>query len=103
MGWAVTGTALGQVLSRRLGCATCHSSDGSPKVGPTWKGLYGREEMLTGGLRVKVDEVYLYESITDPNAKIVRGFVPGFMPQDFGRKLSGSDIWAIIDYIKTLR
>ncbi len=99
----VTGAALGHVLSRRFGCATCHSSDGSPKIGPTWKGLYGTEERLTGGVRVKVNEAYLYESIADPNAKIVKGFAPGFMPQDFGHKLSGSDIRAIIDYIKTLR
>ena len=57
--------------------------------------------MSNGGI-VKVDEAYLRESIVDPNATIVRGFVAGFMPQDFGSRLSGEQTQAIIEYIKTL-
>ncbi len=99
----MTGTALGKSLAYRFGCATCHSSDGSPKIGPSWKGLYGKEEILTGGARMHVDEAYLHESIVAPNAKIVKGYVAGFMPKDLGQKLSGPHIQAIIEYIKTLR
>ena len=50
-----------------------------------------------------MDEAYLYESIVDPNAKIVKGFPAEVMPQDFGQKLSDSEIQAIIEYIKTLQ
>lgn len=94
--------ALGRSLSARNGCAACHSVDGTSLIGPTWQGLFGKEEMLADGATVLVDEAYLIESILDPNAKIVRGFTPGIMPQDFAQKLSDEQIDAIIAYIKTL-
>lgn len=81
----------------------CPSVDGSPRVGPTWKGLFGKERALADGSTVKADEAYLRESIVDPNAKIAKGFPSDVMPQDFGQKLSEADIEAIIAYIKTLR
>ncbi len=95
--------ALGKALAARQGCLVCHSVDGSPRVGPTWKGLFGKEETLTDGSTVKVDEAYLRESIVDPDAKVVKGFPAGVMPQDFGQKLSDEEIQALIEYIKTLR
>ncbi len=93
----------GESLAKQYGCLTCHSVDGSRRVGPTWKGLFGKEETLADGSTVKVDEAYLRESIVDPNAKVVKGFPAGVMPQDFGQKLSDKEIQAIIEYIKTLR
>ena len=36
------------------GCGTCHSLDGSAKTGPTFKGLYGKTESITGGSTVTV-------------------------------------------------
>jgi len=95
--------ALGKSLAAKQGCLVCHSEDGSPRVGPTWKGLFGKEETLADGSTVKVDEAYLRESIVDPNVKIVKGFPAGVMPQDFGQKLSDEEIQAIIEYIKTLK
>lgn len=62
-------------------CSGCHSLDGSPGAGPTWLGIYGRQEALVDGTNVTVDDGYIYESITDPNAKIVEGFVANVMPQ----------------------
>jgi hypothetical protein len=38
----------------------------------------------------------------DPNAKIVEGFLPNLMPQNFDT-LPDSDIEAIIAYIKSLQ
>ena len=72
-------------------------------VGPTWKGIYGSQEALVDGTTVTVDDAYIRESIVDPNAKIVKGFPPNLMPQNFGDTLSDSDIAAIIDYIKSLK
>ncbi len=34
----------GQAWSEQFGCAACHSFDGSEKIGPTWQGLFGRDE-----------------------------------------------------------
>jgi cytochrome c oxidase subunit 2 len=65
-----------------FGCVSCHSLDGTPGVGPTWQGIYGREEMLDDGTAVIVDDAYILESIYDPNAKLVQGFAPA-MPQNY--------------------
>ena len=92
---------LGKKLFDKQGCSTCHSVDGTPKIGPTWKGLFGKEEPLTDGSKATVDENYLRESIVDPNAKIVQGFVPS-MPTYQG-KLKDKELDGIIAYIKSLK
>ena len=95
--------ALGKSLSARNGCLTCHSIDGNPGIGPTWRKLYGTVEALTDGSTMQVDDAYLRESIVDPNARIVKGFTGDIMPNDFDDKLSQEQILAIISYIKTLK
>lgn len=91
----------GKALVETSGCLGCHTVDGTPKVGPTFKGLYGREAHLEGDREVKADEEYIRESIYDPGAKIVKGF-PNIMPTFKGR-LADDDVAAVIAYIKTLR
>lgn len=63
-------------------CVSCHSTDGSPGVGPTWLGIYGRQEPLDDGTSVTVDDAYIRESIYDPNAKLVAGYAAA-MPQNY--------------------
>jgi cytochrome c oxidase subunit II len=92
----------GEALARELGCAACHSADGSSSVGPTWQGLFGRTRPLADGSEVTADEAYIRESIVDPNAKVAEGFSPGIMPQDFGERLSDDDIRSLIEYIISL-
>jgi cytochrome c oxidase subunit 2 len=92
---------LGKLLYEKQGCATCHTVDGSPKIGPTWKGTFGKQEQLADGSSVTVDENYIRESIVDPNAKIVQGFVPS-MPTYQG-KLKDKELDGIIAYIKSLK
>lgn len=94
--------SLGESLAAQNNCTRCHSIDGTPRRGPTWKGLFGKEESLADGSTVQVEEAYLRESIVDPKAKIVDGFSANIMAGDYGQKLSDSDIRAIIEYIKTL-
>ena len=67
----------GVALLRQNGCLDCHSLDGRPLVGPTFKGLSGSTvAVLTGGTRrsLKADEAYLVRSIVDPGADLVAGF-----------------------------
>lgn len=71
--------ARGQELAASLGCVACHSTDGTPLVGPTWQGLYGSERRLAGGQIVVADEAYLRESILQPDAQVVEGFPPEVM------------------------
>ena len=93
----------GETLAREQGCLGCHTTDGRELIGPTWKGLFGKEEKLDDGTTVTVDDAYLRESILDPNAKIVATFVGDLMPGNFRDRLSDQQIEAIIEYIKTVR
>ncbi len=87
-----------QIASEQV-CGTCHSTDGSRLVGPTWKNLYGHEVTLEDGSTVTADEEYLRESIVEPSAKVVQGFPPSMVPYD---QLSESEINSLIAYIKSL-
>ncbi len=89
---------LGEKMFNQQGCAACHSLDGSPKTGPTWKGLFGRTETMSDGTKVTVDENYIKQSILEPQAQIVQGFPPA-MPT-FKGKLSDKKIEGIIAFIK---
>lgn len=93
----------GMTLAQEQGCLGCHTTDGRELIGPTWKGLFGKEEKLDDGTTVTVDDAYLRESILDPNAKIVERFVDNIMPRDFRDRLSDQQIEAIIEYIKTVK
>jgi cytochrome c oxidase subunit 2 len=89
----------GRLLAQARGCVACHSVDGSNGVGPSWKGLYGRTETMADGSSVKADDAYLRQSITEPAARVVRGFPPVMPAQQF----SETDLAALVDYIKTLQ
>ncbi len=67
------------------GCNSCHSMDGSldGKAGPTWLGIYGREEELVDGSVVIADDDYIRSSIYYPNEQIVAGYAPNIMPNNF--------------------
>ncbi len=93
----------GATLVKQRGCFQCHSTDGRQwnGGGPTWKGIWGREEHLTDGSAIKVDENYVRTSIMTPQAQIVAGFPP-IMPT-FQGKLKDRDITAIIEYLKTVK
>lgn len=92
---------LGELTYNQSGCSTCHSIDGSPKIGPSFKGAFGRTEQLQTGSSIQVDENYLRESILEPQAKIVAGFPPA-MPTYKGQ-LSDRRISGLVEYIKTLK
>ncbi|MDX1417889.1 MAG: cytochrome c oxidase subunit II, partial [Candidatus Promineifilaceae bacterium] len=64
-------------------CSGCHSLDGSPGAGPTWLGIFGREEALEDGTVVIVDEEYIRNSILKPNEQIVEGFPANVMSQEY--------------------
>ncbi len=68
-----------------LNCQSCHSIDGSDGTGPTWLGVYGREEPLESGEIIIVDDAYIEESIYAPNAKIVSGYNANVMPQNYAQ------------------
>ena len=90
----------GKALARKLGCLGCHSTDGSRKAGPTFQGLYGKEEKLADGTTVRVDEDYLKESILDHGAKVVAGYRP--VRISYEGRLDEADLEALLAFIKSL-
>jgi cytochrome c oxidase subunit II len=90
----------GRLWSQQFGCLACHSTDGTPLIGPTWQNVYMHEVALEDGRVIIADEAYLLESILNPGAKIVAGF-PNIMP-DLSEQLSDEQIAEIIEYIKSL-
>jgi len=97
----------GKRLYEMMGCMACHSIDGTTyaKVGPSWKGLYGSERVLTkGGDKATADEAYLKESIQNPPAKVVKGYekLDAGMPIYAG-VLNDSQIDSLILFIKSLK
>ena len=106
--------AFGEQLASQVGCTTCHTFDGTPAVGPTWKGLFtknaageyvGRQrEVIEGGetKTITVDASYIAESIADPNKKIVaeppynKGGMTAFPNLDEAR------VACLIEFMKSL-
>lgn len=92
------GAAQGKSLAQSKGCVACHTVNGAPGVGPTWKGLYGKTETMTDGTTALVDEAYLREFILNPQARHVKGFPP-IMPKI---PLSDEELAALVAYIQSL-
>jgi cytochrome c2 len=94
----------GRRIAQTYGCAACHAAEDTTvaKLGPPWKGLYGRERTFaTGTVRITADEAYIRESILNPAAKVVSGYEAG-MPS-FAGVLTDAQIDSLVLYIKSLR
>ena len=96
----VAGTG-GMGLYASLGCQGCHSLDGTPSSGPTFKGLFGSTVKLTNGQSVKADDAYLLEAIVDPDKEIATGFQPGVMSAVIPKgQVAEADAKTLVDFIK---
>jgi cytochrome c oxidase subunit 2 len=96
--------AAGSELLTVKGCLACHTTDGTPKIGPTFKGIFGKKETVVrdGKEReVVVDEAFIKQSILQPEIDRVKGFPP-IMPSHKG-VLTDVEIKEIIDYVKELK
>jgi cytochrome c oxidase subunit 2 len=96
------GPPSGRELYQEKGCSGCHSIDGSPRVGPTWKGLIGSKQVVVRNGKertVVVDEAYVRHYIANPNVDVVKGYQP-IMPHI---KLSQAEVDAIVEYMETLK
>ena len=98
---ATTPATAGQQLYQTLGCASCHGANGEGGRGPTLVGVFGKMTALQSGESVRVDEVYVRESILNPQAKLVAGFGP-IMPT-FQGQVSEDQLLQLIAYIKSLQ
>lgn len=92
----------GQQLVQQYGCTTCHSLDGTKKIGPSWKGLFESTVKLDNGSSIIADQTYLISSILEPNLYIHEGFPPNVMPS-FNEILDQTQIESIVAFIESLK
>ena len=96
------GPPSGARLYQEKGCVACHSIDGSPRVGPTFKGLIGRRETVVQNGKeqaVAVDELFVRNYIQHPNVMVVKGYQP-IMPQV---PMTEAELDALVKYLETLK
>ncbi len=89
-------------LFTQHGCVTCHSTDGSILVGPSFKDNYNtKTKVVTNQITrtITKDEKYLKNSILNPNDDVVDGFFPNMMPS-FKGQISEEELETIINYFK---
>ena len=93
---------LGSILYEEKGCVTCHTIDGTPRVGPTFLHDFGSEITLDNGATITVDDAYLRESIESPRAKARPGYPPA-MPAEYGTLLTKREKNGLVAFIESLR
>ena len=90
----------GRRIANSNGCSGCHGGAGQGTgVAPPFVGLYGTEREFSNAPPAVADDVYLSESITDPQAKLVVGY-SARMP---GNSLDDDEIADVIAYIRDLQ
>lgn len=92
----------GKLWYTKFGCNSCHSLDGTALVGPTLKGLFGKQEVMQDGSIVLVDEQYLIEAIRQPGKQIVKEF-SNIMPAADANRISDEQLADMIEFIKSLK
>jgi len=78
--------AKGKSIIDANGCTGCHTADGTPSAGPSFKGMSSRTD------------AYIKDAILTPNKDIAEGFSP-MMPTT---QMSNEDIAEVTKYLKAL-
>jgi len=91
---------VGKTVWNDKGCKQCHSLDGTPGTGPSWKDLFGSERRFADGTARTADEDYIRDSILNPGKDIVEGF-DNVMPT-FQGSIKDQEITGVIEYLKSI-
>ena len=96
--------ARGTSLFNTDGCAGCHSLSGAAGAGPSLKGVAGSEVTLTNGQKITADDAYLEQSIANPDAQVVKGYMAGVMSAAIAShnlSTKPDDIRALVAFMKS--
>lgn len=99
-GDAAAGKALfaQSVIGSNPGCITCHALEaGKTLVGPSMAGIASRAGGTVAGQSA---EQYVRQSITEPDAYVVKGFAKGLMPKP---TLTDKQVNDLVAYLLTLK
>ncbi len=89
----------GFALHSAKGCVACHSLDGTKMVGPTFRGLFGKEEFFEDGGKIVVDADHLREAIREPQKHVVKGFAAVMPPLP----VTDEELTQLVEFIQALR
>ena len=95
----------GLTIIRKNACNGCHSLDGSRLVSASFKGLFGKKEIvITDGKEheVTVDDAYIKTAVYEPEKDLVKGFPKGVM-KSYKDLIHEDELNKIIDYLKTIK
>ncbi|MBI5637498.1 MAG: cytochrome C [Nitrospinae bacterium] len=94
---APTPAATAEEAFNKFGCVTCHKVPGiaeggdmGPDLTKLAKAAGSRKPGMSG-------EMYIIESISNPNAYVVKGFEPDMMPADLGNSVTMSEMNLIVN------
>ncbi len=86
-------------LFTRLGCVTCHRSEGRG-VGPSFVGWFGSRVELADGRHITADETFISDCILEPERRRIKGYAP-VMPA-YRSIITEEERLQLIAYIKSL-
>jgi cytochrome c oxidase subunit 2 len=89
----------GELIFNKLGCASCHLSDGTGR-GPSLVGIYSKEEELKNGDKRLVDEAFIRQAIVNPNSVVLPKY-PAIMPT-FQGQINEEQVLQLVAYVKSL-
>jgi len=83
-------------------CSSCHSIDGSPNTGPTWKNHFGYSHDYVDHAPAVADDQWLNDHILNSQLAVVKGYgKPSQMPV-FQGQLNALQVQSLIVYMRTL-
>jgi cytochrome c oxidase subunit 2 len=91
----------GRHLYVTKGCAGCHSTDGTAKTGPSFKGIWGQTHEFSNAPPTVVDENYVRQSIVDPSAKVRQGYQDKM--NSYQGQFSDEEIGYLVKFIQSLK
>ena len=82
----------GKAVFADTGCGSCHTFEAAGTSGTTGPDL---DEALQGK-----DELFIYNSIVNPDAQVAEGFQPGIMPKTYGEQLDDKQLGDLVAFLK---
>jgi cytochrome c oxidase subunit 2 len=89
----------GRSLFVELGCSACHTLQDAGATGIVGPALDGIGQAAAGRTADLDAEGYLRQSLLEPNAYIVDGFIGNLMPDDYEERLSEEQISTLVEYL----
>lgn len=99
---AATGPLPPQELFVSMGCSGCHNLDAPQDAnnrGPVGPNMGNLPENATTRVPGEDATTYIHNSIVNPNAYAVEGYMAGIMPQNFAERMSEDEINALVEWL----